>query len=401
MNARRIVLMLAFWPGAVAIAQEAGGALQIGDRAPEFVFEGLVQTPDEEVGTLAALRGKAVVLVFWEPWSRKCNDALTHLNGLVGEFRNQPIRFVTVTSTEEPIVRRLLREQRIEAWVWLDADRSMFKAYGAVPLPHMVLIDQQGKIAAITSAEDLTVSAIKDLLAGKPVSLPRKESKPVESKADEVARLADPEPLMEVVIGPSNKDPYEFRIHHDSHSRRLTAEAAPLPSMIAWAYKTPVDRIISHWSPSDQRYRVSILAPPGREDMVLPLFRYTIKKTFGLRISRKTRPTPCLVLKRLDGVPWALPASKAEKGRAFFGDDSIHATRHSVAALARLLEGVVGLPVFDETALEGKYDFQIRYSPGELDSLKEALHKLGLKLDDETRPVELLLVEEADTGSSQ
>jgi uncharacterized protein (TIGR03435 family) len=390
-----MVLMFAFLPGAVAIAQEAGGALQIGDLAPEFAFEGLVQTPEEEVGTLAALRGKAVVLVFWEPWSRKCNDALMHLNSLVGKFRNQPIRFVAVTSTEEAVVRRFLREQPLEAWIWLDEDRSMFKAYGAHPLPHIVLLDQQGKIAAITSAEDLTVSAINDLLAGKPVSLPRKESRPVESKADEVARLANPEPLMEATIGPSNKDPFEFRISHDPHSRRLRVEAAPLPNMIAAAYQIPVDRIISHRSPSDQRYRASILAPPGREDMVLPLFRYAIKKTFGLRISRKTRPTPCLVLKRLDGVPWALPASKAEKGRAFFGDDSIYATRHSVAGLARLLEGVVGLPVLDETALEGAYDFQIRFSPGELDSLQEALHELGLALEPETRPIKLLLVEEA------
>ena len=47
----------------------------------------------------------------------------------------------------------------------------MFKDYGVEGIPHTVVVDQKGKIAAITDPTALTETHLKDLLAGKKLAL--------------------------------------------------------------------------------------------------------------------------------------------------------------------------------------------------------------------------------------
>src|SRR5439155_6061959 len=59
----------------------------------------------------------------------------------------------------------------IHAWVGLDTDKSMFKAYEIKGIPHTVVVDRKGKIAAVTYPTMLTEQLFRDLLAGKKPAL--------------------------------------------------------------------------------------------------------------------------------------------------------------------------------------------------------------------------------------
>jgi uncharacterized protein (TIGR03435 family) len=54
------------------------------------------------------------------------------------------------------------------------------------------------------------------------------------------------------------------------------------------------------------------------------------------------------------------------------------------------------VPVADETGLKEEYDFELRWDPGNADSIKSALvEQLGLELIPARRPVKMLIVEGA------
>src|SRR5438093_9835596 len=80
----------------------------------------------------------------------------------------------------------------MHAWIGLDTDKSMFEDYGVTSIPHTVIVDQKGIIAAITHPTYLTEEHLKDLLAGKNIAL-----------APPATTRSEREALFQVIIQPS------------------------------------------------------------------------------------------------------------------------------------------------------------------------------------------------------
>jgi hypothetical protein len=51
--------------------------------------------------------------------------------------------------------------------VALDTDLSVYKSYVAWGIPHAVIVDPQGKVAAVLSPGDMTYAVIDAILAGQ------------------------------------------------------------------------------------------------------------------------------------------------------------------------------------------------------------------------------------------
>jgi uncharacterized protein (TIGR03435 family) len=72
--------------------------------------------------------------------------------------------------------------------------------------------------------------------------------------------------------------------------------------------------------------------------------------------------------------------------------------------LARFLSGQVGRTIIDKTGLTGKYDFQLTFSPEMGDTTGPSLftalqEQLGLKLDSEKGPVEVVVIDSVQKAS--
>ena len=147
----------------LALGQEPG----IGDRAPELAIEKLLQGPADNDLSWRTLEGRAVVLEFWATWCGPCVRAIPHLNELTERFSDQPVRFVSITDEEEAVIRPFLESQPISGWVGLDLDRSVFRDYAVVGVPHMVLVDKEGLIRAVTMSDRVTEKTLLDLIEGR------------------------------------------------------------------------------------------------------------------------------------------------------------------------------------------------------------------------------------------
>jgi thiol-disulfide isomerase/thioredoxin len=126
--------------------------LQLGELAPPLQLGTVIQ------GSAApANAGKALVIEFWATWCIPCREAIPHLNQLAGQFKDRAIEFINITDERTNIVAAFLNHNHMDGIVATDPERKMGLAFGLTGLPMTVLVDRNGRIAAITDALNITV----------------------------------------------------------------------------------------------------------------------------------------------------------------------------------------------------------------------------------------------------
>jgi uncharacterized protein (TIGR03435 family) len=383
----------------------SAGEMALPDQpAPPLKLEKLLQAPPGAVATWDALKGKVVVLEFWATWCGPCIEAVPHLNELAEQYDTQRVVFIAITDEQESVVQPFLRRKTMSAWVGLDTDRSMFKDYGVSGIPHTVIVGTNGVIVAVTHPASLSATHIKNVLAGKPAGLPRpgSEARTVPARASDDS---GPPPLFQVLIrpsdagegggssssGPSGNSPWGRMYSSKSHGSTLL-------SLALWAVQTSEVRLITNSTLPDGKFDVIINLPYHAHERIPELMREALRNTFGL-VSRKEK-------REMDVYALTAKNSKLEPTVSNGGSSSssgpgrISAVNSSLSNLAWSLENLLGKPVFDETGLTNRYDFQLKWKQDteqrkpDPDTLMQALREqLGLDLTLEKRPVEVTIVE--------
>jgi thiol-disulfide isomerase/thioredoxin len=127
--------------------------------APAYAGLRSGQVPPDSLGidrngqglTLKAQHGKVVVVTFWATWCGYCLKELPILENLQRRLGKERIEVVAINTDKDRAkyvaMRRKLKE--FELTMTVDDDKELAKAYGVTGLPHLVLIDKEGKIAFV------------------------------------------------------------------------------------------------------------------------------------------------------------------------------------------------------------------------------------------------------------
>jgi uncharacterized protein (TIGR03435 family) len=368
-------------------------APKIGDAAPALNLNKILEANENRAVSLKDLKGNVVVLEFWATWCVPCIPALNHFNELSEKFKGKPVRFISITDEDESKIAQFVKTQPIRTWIGFDPTRAAFDAYQANGIPHTVVVDRNGRIAAITKPENVTETVLNDLLAGKSVSLPLKESIASNLDWDQDVTLDQTKPLMQVIIKPSNASTGGVK----TQSGHVSADGAVLMNLIEAAYQTSPIRIVNNLPESSEQYRVSVIVPPGRESALYPLFQQALTTTFGINVRREMRETDVIVLTVLPGkVAKLQPSLAKEQGLAMTARGRIRTIKWPIRALVESLENILGRPVIDKTGLAGEYDWDLPYSRVDKTLLLNAVReKLGLEITEMKQPIEMLIVDSA------
>jgi thiol-disulfide isomerase/thioredoxin len=147
-------------------------ALKRGDLAPPLKVEFMLQGPNPSNVNWHTLRGKVVVLDFWGTWCAPCIADIPHLNQLASHYEKQPVQFIAVGHENPRKVARFLQKHPIDAWIALDANLSVYKDYTAFGIPYTVVVDQNGRVAAVLNPKGLTEAVIDAVSAGRVPTYP-------------------------------------------------------------------------------------------------------------------------------------------------------------------------------------------------------------------------------------
>ena len=139
---------------------------EVGQIAPPLELSTWLQAPPE--AALGWPIGKVVVLEYWAISCGPCVAYIPHLNKLADEFKGKPVQFIAVTDDKESVIKNFLKKTPINAWIGLGANAGLGEKtpYRVWSLPHTVIIDAQGRVAAITNPFTLTSAMIQSCLDG-------------------------------------------------------------------------------------------------------------------------------------------------------------------------------------------------------------------------------------------
>lgn len=154
-------------------------SLSIGEKVPDILMS--YNQSGKNLNTrFSDLKGKLVVLDFWGVNCPPCIKAFGKLDTLQKKFENQ-IQIILITSTSKKEIDSIFlkRSQRSSAYHLpnlpsITGDTIFHRLFRHVLIPHIVWIDQDGKVSQITEDDFLTSANISKLLQDNAVKFPRK-----------------------------------------------------------------------------------------------------------------------------------------------------------------------------------------------------------------------------------
>jgi peroxiredoxin len=145
---QRLAQLTALAAAAPSLTREpAQSALAVGMPAPDFELPDLAGSRR----SLAALRGRRVLLIAFSPQCGYCLEMLPELARLPVDGRDGPMPLV-ITSGDPEHNRRLIAEHRLDCLVLLQQGDEIAAAYGLRGTPMAYLIDEAGHIASDVAA---------------------------------------------------------------------------------------------------------------------------------------------------------------------------------------------------------------------------------------------------------
>jgi uncharacterized protein (TIGR03435 family) len=380
-------------------SQIQGAEPTVGTPPPPLQLEKLLQAPADAQASWDALKGKVVVLEFWATWCGPCIAAIPHLNELADEFKDKPVQFIAITDEDEKVVAPFLKRKPIHAWIGLDNDKSMHKDYDISSIPHTVVIDGEGKVAAITYPMALTQQHLNDLLAGKKLHL----ASPARGEGLRAGQLpgskAEPDQaLFQVMIRPSDgANPSSA-----SGQGNITALGSTLLDLLSSSYGINSVRIVTNVFLPEGKFDYVVKTPTKKNETARQWLRQAVETTFGLTARRETRTVDVYLLTATEASATKLTPTVSTGGSSSSsGPGQMRGVNISLSAIAGSLESRVKKPVLNETKLTERIDFELKWdSPDDehpdVATLAKALREqLGLDLTPAKRSVEVLIVDEA------
>ena len=378
--------------------------LKVGDSAPPLAFETLLQAPDGTQATWPSLNGKVVVLEFWATWCIPCIRAMPHLNQLADTFRNSPVEFIAITDEAQQTVAPFLKRQPIHAWIGLNTDKTMFNRYGVAGIPHTVVVDRTGNIAAITRPSELTEQHLKDLLAGKKLTLPYLPSQNSFSfRPGELpgSTSKDQQAVFQVMIRPSES----LNRGSGGGGGKFTFIGSSVREMLCAAFGVNAIRVTTKTDLPEGRFDAVVNVPVNEGDDGRNWLRQAVEASFHLRGRRETREMEAIIIAVTNPNAKHLSVTASAGNSSSQSDASsgrMQSMNMPISSLLGSLEDLLKKPVLNETGLTNRYDWTLQWEAKNADRLdtdgllKAIREQLGLGIVTAKRSVEVIVVDKTN-----
>jgi uncharacterized protein (TIGR03435 family) len=386
--------------GAMFIGSLSVAALpEPGTPAPPLKFTQLLQAPPGTKTDWESLRGKVVVLEFWETQCAPCIAEIPHLSKLIAELDPAKFQFISVDGvpTEDAeVVQKFLTKRKMPGWVGVDTTGLVFASYGVTAFPTTIIVDGQGRIAAMTRPEDLTTPKLQAVADGKTVNFAQIPD--ISSLIKSASPASEVKPLIELSL--TKAPPSDQKDAHTSRSffgkGQINFSGWNAKALISHAYRDlPDDRFLSTSVFPEGLYNLRAAWPTGEDydKLIEPLLQTAITCGLSLKVETKTVTKKVFVLKAVDADHKLLiPTASSGGSMSGYWNRKLKIVNRSMDDLANDLEGGLEVPIINETGIEGKFDAELEFPAKDADAAKAALKTIGLELIEAERSIQMLEV---------
>jgi uncharacterized protein (TIGR03435 family) len=233
--------------------------------------------------------------------------------------------------------------------------------------------------------------------------------------ADPGMMAKDADPGWEVATVRS-ADPDDKVSHINIEGRRVMVEHEPVMAMLKFAYGVQEGQVVGapEWTKTERWDVNGVPDAPGKPN--LPQFQSMMRKMlaerFGLKLHHEQREMPVFALTVAKGGP-KLEKSAGDPnggpgsdGRVANGIETHRYTNASMPDLALMLMIYGDRPIVDQTGLQGRYTFQLRWTRDETAATTDAdpppglftamQEQLGLKLEATRAPADVVVVDKVE-----
>jgi uncharacterized protein (TIGR03435 family) len=200
---------------------------------------------------------------------------------------------------------------------------------------------------------------------------------------------------------------------------RVTATNNSLLGLITYAYDLKIYQVAggASWVSDYASYGWDIAAKAKGDGAVTPeqakqMMETLLADRFQLKVHRETKEMPvyALVVAGKAASKLKESAADAEEMMRMRGGRTtqIETTKGSLEQLVTQLSGTLGKPVLDKTGLTGEYDYKLEFAPENAAADVDAptiftaiQEQLGLKLESQKAPVEVVMIDHAEKPSEK
>lgn len=246
--------LAALFAAVLCLGTLSAGEPAIGSVPPEFggkQFFNVPATMSSPV-TLATLRGRVVVVDFWATWCGPCVASIPHLIELHHKYADQGLVIIGHTDGSSTNLDAFIKTKNIPYIISVGADIG--DAYGVSGIPHVFVIDPDGKVAWHGHPAGLQESTITALLKNVRMSASPSPRFAKPATVEKVARVEASIAAGKVGAGVKALE----KLADDKDAATASSAKASLETIAAW--KKKVDDEIAKQRQTGDVYSAAELA---------------------------------------------------------------------------------------------------------------------------------------------
>lgn len=396
--------------------------LQIGDHVPDIILNNLYNY--SVAGTkLSAFREKLLLLDFWATYCATCVQKMDHLEQLVKQYPKQ-LQVLLVSTAGKADTRQRINAlfervknnagKKFQLPVVVN-DTALSTLFPNKYLPHIVWINRDQQVIAITGAEAVTAENIDRVLQGNTPEFNLKEDhldfKPAKGLFKNGNGGSGNNFLYRTIVTPNVIGiPSSSSMEKDTTGKviRISHTNAGLLFLINQAYDSdlPFSHLdlsqagieLDYRNKDDQwvvnnSYCYELVIPPTTYFAAKELMQNDLQRYFGLRAMVRQVLTDCYILTADTVTLKRFQATTGKQLNNLFESSGKLMRNSRMNTLSSYLDAVLPIPVVNETNCLFAVDLDLPdKNPTDLAALNKSLLAYGLQLEPAKRVQPILLI---------
>ncbi len=400
----------------------------IGKVCPDYTIHGVTKFSKSEV-TISDFRGKFLILDFWGRNCITCIKSFPHINELQNEFKGD-IQFMLIASNDKKWgsgVQEFFEKisDKYQLQIPSAYDSSLFSLFNIETVPHVVVIDREGIIKAITYSGNLNHANLQNLINDNTFHVKMKLNSSIDKDEDE---LTDQEELTN-----ETQEIYQstFSKWHPGEPRSITTKI-DYPENEEGFRSNGISLVrlykIAYWGKSDWKfedslytqlwphliiktndsllfksdfnsgkgyYNYSLIIPKSKSSQanIQWAMQCDLKKYFSFQVSTEIKSMPCWELVTTD--KWVKPEVKSDRKPEmqldYFG---VSITNRSMDDLLKAIWSYhqEQPPLINATGITGTIDLKLNALMTDFNDIQKALNMNGLALIKSHRDMTVMII---------